>query len=52
MLREHSKYIYKDINMIEEDAVFNTGRDEVVGWLLLLATALFIIPAILAVYRQ
>ena len=52
MLREHSKYIYRDINMIEEDAVFNTGRDEVVGWLLLLATALFIIPAILAVYRQ
>ena len=52
MLREHSKYIYRDIGMLEDDAKFNTGKDEVTGWLLLLAASLFIIPAVLAVYRQ
>ncbi len=52
MLREHSKYIYGDLGMLIEDARFNTGTDEVTGWLLLLASVLFIIPAVLAVYRQ
>ncbi|MCR5234578.1 MAG: CotH kinase family protein [Lachnospiraceae bacterium] len=52
MICEHSKYIYKDIRMLEADAVFNTGKDEVTGWLLLLAATLFIVPAVIAVYRQ
>ncbi|MCR5420277.1 MAG: CotH kinase family protein [Lachnospiraceae bacterium] len=52
MLNEHSKYIYDDIRDLEQGAVFNSGNDDVTGWLLLLAACLFIIPSVLAVYRQ
>ncbi len=52
VIREHSKYIYDDIQLLEHNTVVDTGKESYMGWLLLLAAAIFLTPAIIVGFRK
>lgn len=52
MLRDHAENIPRELRKLEKNAEFNTGLSSWMGWLLLLATASFLIPAIYIGYRK
>lgn len=51
-LREHGAAIPAALKLQEKSAVITTGASQWVGWMLLLAAAVFFIPAIFVSYRK
>ncbi|MDC7286340.1 CotH kinase family protein [Blautia schinkii] len=52
VLREHADSISTGLKMLEKNAELTTGLSKWMGWLLLLAAVVFLIPAIFVSYKK